>query len=161
MSTEAQVRTQVVNLIKGIYSTLGFDEYPGNVKEYLLELEVPEQRGAYLSATVESKKVVRAWAVQVVRLESNETEQATRSGEYEVTIVGYYDWTSGIANTMLDHASAIRGEIYKRVNTSLGGTVDYITDSTAVSFEEVGSEIHDNLLAISFSFSAFVTRAST
>lgn len=130
-STERTVRDAVVAAIRGISSSLGFDDAAGNVHDYLLNYEIPEKSSAYLSARVAGLRTERAWAVDVssseeVRaLSPNSGANFNVERTYRVSVVGYYGMKPGgvVLNDLIDHARLVRGAIYG-LTAKLSNTVD-------------------------------------
>lgn len=129
-STERTVRDAVVGAIRGIASTLGFDDANGNVKDYSLRFEVPEKSSSFLAARVGGLMTERAWSVEVV---ASETVQSISQGVgnftveriYSVSVVGYYGMKPGgvVLNDLIDHARLVRAAVYG-LTGKLGNTVD-------------------------------------
>lgn len=136
-STEATVRATIVTAIEGVYDTLGFDQAPGNVKDYLLEYEPEERQPAYLMASVDGKKVIRAWAVDVRGNDDWYAAGNITKRTYRIRIRAYY--APGVGgegiNALIDGARAVRNAI-RLLGSRLSETVDRV-----VSTGEIESDV--------------------
>jgi hypothetical protein len=131
LSTEDTVRQVLVSAITNIGAQLGFSGTP-NVKDYLLEFEMPGKETEYLSTDLEAgKRGIRAWGVDVGGTDDLFSTNSVSLRTYEIRIVGYYEVGvngSGI-KLLRKHARLIRGALFelgtdlkKTVRRTLGGT---------------------------------------
>ena len=130
-STEATVNAALVGAIQGIYSSLGFDASPGNVKAYPIEFEREEENTSYLMSTCSSTKVVRCWSVDVRANDAFFAVDNVANREYQIDILGYYEiGVNGSGYSLLvDHSRKVRKAIID-LGTSLSGTVDWTEAGT-------------------------------
>ena len=122
MSSLTDVRDKIVSTISGIaQSGLGFDNAGGNVHEYLYDYEQDEKKSSYLSAEVGSRKVCRAWGVQVTSSIEPYSTGNVYLHSFTVTIEGYYRVAE--RNTLIDHAELIKDAL-QAIYPDLDGVVD-------------------------------------
>lgn len=125
-STEATVRAEIVTAIRSVAKTeLGFDNFDGNIKDYLLEFEREERAASYLVAQCGGKLEIRCWAVQVTSSEEVGAMGNISRRNYTVTVKGYYSLGSGGSGykLLIDHIRAVRAAI-KDLGTNLSGLCD-------------------------------------
>lgn len=154
-STEATVRSTIVAAIRGIaVSGLGFDESGGNVKDYPLDVEHPENLQDYLRARVGNTFVARCWSVEAKAVEAylaqGDVGMLTRL--YTVNLSAYYERGVGGAGyrTLIDHARAVREAIYL-LGTGLSGTVSRVLSISPLTISVRGFGA-DQLLVGEFSY---------
>lgn len=140
-STEDTLRDFLVDAIQAIAQTkLGFDDTEGNVKDYLLDYESDEDRADYLTARVDGRAKLRAWAVQVLGADTIFAQGAVTRRDYSIRVVGYYGMGKngeGI-NAMIAGARKIREKI-KSYGVQVSNLLDTITDGTPLEIEIIGS----------------------
>jgi hypothetical protein len=143
-STEATVRTVIVNAIRAIaQSDLGFDEPNGNIREYPLEFHQNEQRTSYLMAKVNGVQTARAWAVDVIGYDEPFALGGISKRTYQIRILAYYGkGVDGVAyHAMIDHARKIR-EAMNGLTNNIGGTANLISSATGlVPGEQIDSDV--------------------
>lgn len=130
-STERTLRDTLVSALRAAAGDLGFDELEGNVRDYLIEHEVPEQRDNYLTTLVSNNFAVRAIAVWVTSYD--EPMALTRGPNnlmllrtYSVEVRAYVELgINGIgAREAIDLDSKIRAIVL-----ALGSQIRPITDA--------------------------------
>lgn len=138
VSTEATVRTVLVELIQAVSHELGFDEESGNVREYPIEMHHDERTSAYLKATVDGKQVARAIAVDVRGHDEPFALKRVPIRTYAIRILFYYaKGQDGQAYIdMINHARVVRGEL-NDIMPTLSGTVSRIVSATPLAIEEI------------------------
>lgn len=143
ISTEETVRDVIVQAIKDIaQKDLGFDAIDGNVRDYLLDHERPENYAGYLMADCDNQKIPAAWGVQVTGTENFYALGETRRRFYNILVEGYRGLGvngEGI-KTLIEHARKVRQAILN-LDIHLDQTVTRVLET--VQSEPVARESGD------------------
>jgi hypothetical protein len=137
-SKEPTVRNVIVGAIRGVASSLGFDETNGNVKDYLLEWEEASLVDKYLMADVGGRRQVRVWGVEVVANDDWYAAGNITRRTYTIKIQGFESLGINGAgvNAIIDGARIVRGAI-RSLGSRLSNTVDLVNSTGEIRLDRI------------------------
>lgn len=145
ISTEDTFRDWLVEVLQSIAVTgFEFSNELGNVKDYLLEFADKEGQAKYLSAYIDGRNTVRAWAVDVLGNDDWFAAGGITNREYRITFQGYY--AKGVEGEgyklLVKHSRKLR-EALRDLGPTLGGYVTYVTATGRPDIRVVGLKDND------------------
>lgn len=146
ISTEQTVREKLVETIRGIARTIGFDEPDGNVQEYPAEYHAGEL-SSYVMAKVGGFQKARCWAVDVRASEQPHAMNNVWKRSYSIRVIAYYERGRNGEGylALIDDARKVRGAI-RSLTSNLDGTVDLVTEAEELDVQITEGPAADQLL---------------